>query len=326
MTQPSESTQPIKCRNCGHDNLPTAKTCLVCDSPLTFTTRFERKSSVPTGLLPPTDEELEEQRLIEERERKEAEERKRKTQEAEKIAKQKSAITQAHKTSHKCPDCGYNNRIGDFFCMECGANLSSTPAKESPADITQEMKALKLEDIEAEIQRARAANEPVESAIPIPQPVQDSSKPKSKIPELKSIDSDNIPDGCFQFTSEMILRLTDVETGQYTEVMPNPKKPLLIGRSHKSLPMQPDVDLTPFLNEQHGVSRRHALIRLRDLRLELQDLNSTNGTGINGFRFSEKEVHEVRSGDVITLGRVSLKIAFMRLSDKSLGNVTDKLS
>ncbi len=315
----TESNQPIKCRNCGHDNLPTAKNCLVCDTPLTLTSRFQRKVVMPTGLLPPTEEELEQQRLEDERRRAEAAEQKRKTQEAEAIAQEKEAVTNAHKTSHKCPDCGYNNRIGDFFCLECGANLSPAPTRESPADITQQMKALKIEDIQAEVEKTR---QPEVEQLPAPAV---NAVPTPQKPELQTLEDGEIPDGCFQFTGEMVLRLTELNSGQYIEVIPNPKKPLLIGRSHKSLPMQPDVDLTPFLQEQHGVSRRHALIRLRDMRLELQDLNSTNGTGINGFRFHEKEVHEVRSGDVITLGRVSLSIKFMHLSNDALGNVTDKL-
>jgi|GEM_PF-1290408 len=311
---------PIKCRNCGHENLATAKTCLVCDAPLTFTSRFQRKKTMPTGLLQPTEEELAQQRRDEERRQAEEAEKQRQAQQAQAEKEVKDALTQAHKTSHKCPDCGHNNRIGDFFCQECGANLSSPPQNESPADITQQMKALNVEDIQAHQEQEQRAQEKAMS-----QRSNFDLKNMVDKPEVKNIQTGDIPDGCFQFTDVMILRLTELDTGQFVEVLPTPKKPLLVGRSHKSLPIQPDVDLTPFLMEQHGVSRRHALIRLRDLRLEMQDLNSTNGTGINGFRFRPKEVHEVRNGDVITLGRVSLKVSFMRLSDESVGNVTDKL-
>jgi len=322
MTQPSDEKQPIKCRNCGHENLATATNCVVCDAPLTYTSRFQRHEAVPTGLLNPTEEELEQQHQEEQRLKAELDEKRRQEQLATEQRQAKDTVTEAHKTSHKCPDCGYKNRIGDFFCQECGANLSASPPNESPADITQQMKALKIEDIRTHESREKLATE---ETIRVRPDVKPSQKEKLAKPELKKIDTGDIPDGCFQFTNEMILRLTEIESGQYTEVMPTQKKPLLIGRSHKSLPLQPDVDLTPFLMEQHGVSRRHALIRLRDLRLEVQDLNSTNGTGINGFRFRPKEVHEVRNGDTITLGRVSLLVSFLRLSNESSGNVTDKL-
>nr|MBX2844329.1 hypothetical protein [Flammeovirgaceae bacterium] len=42
---------------------------------------------------------------------------------------------------------------------------------------------------------------------------------------------------------------------QYLEKSISQNKPLLVGRSHQSLPVQPDIDLTPLLEEQHGISR-----------------------------------------------------------------------
>jgi hypothetical protein len=212
------------------------------------------------------------------------------------------------------------NLIGDLFCLECGAGLTLIPKKESPANITQKMKALNLSEIQAEVEKQKAS-------VPVPVPVF-SESPQLNVakPELKSIEDDIIHDGCFQFTSDMHLRFTEIETGHYTEATPNKDKPLLVGRSHESLPNQPEVDLTPFLIEQHGISRRHALIRLRDLRLEIQDLNSTNGTGINGFQFQPKETHQIRNGDIVTLGRVSMKVSFLREDDLDKDNVTEKLT
>lgn len=301
MTQQAKS---IQCRNCGHDNLATASLCIVCDAPLSYTTRFQRKSHIPTGLLP-TDEDSHQ---VEEE-----------TQPAiQRVTEFRAKPTPAQKTGAICPDCGNMNRVGDYFCMECGATLSSQPPTDSPADVTQQMKALTMSDIQAALAQQQAEAERAKEKQ------QSVTNPISK-PELQIISEDNIPDGCFQFTDEMILRFTDVETGRYTEVIPTQNKPLLIGRSHKSLPIQPDVDLTPFLSEQHGVSRRHALIRLRDLRLEMQDLNSTNGTGINGFRFRAKETHEIRNGDIITLGRVSIQVAYLPKETKRSSSVTDKL-
>jgi len=306
MTQPTKS---IPCRNCGHANLATAKVCIVCDSPLTYTSRFQKKQTVPTGLLPPTEEEIAEaQQHIEQKyieKQKQAE-----------IDAEQANQTNLQKTSAKCPDCGYMNRVGDYFCMECGGHLSATQKREeSPADVTQRMRVLTVSEIQAEVERMRASE-----SSPTPQP----QKPVEKETEEFIYESD-IPTGCFQFTDAMFLRFTHLDTGRYTEIAPSQNKPLLLGRSHKSLPIQPDIDLTPFLSEQHGVSRRHALIRLRDLRLEMQDLNSTNGTGINGFRFRPKETHEIRNGDTITLGRVRIKILFMSKDTGPIGKVTDIL-
>ncbi len=299
MSEPKSKS--IRCTNCGHDNLANATICLVCDSPLTYTSRFSNSKRKPTGLLPPTEEE---QEHIE------------KTKQSYHTTQdnvQNSPQSPPRKTGVKCEDCGHVNRVGDLFCIECGANILSIKPEESPADVTQQINELNTRNT----QEAHSVHETSRA-------VEYASSNVGK-PVLKSVVGDIIPTGCFQFTTQMRLRFTDIETGRYIEVEPTKDKPLLVGRSHSSLPIQPEIDLTPFLMEQHGVSRRHALIRLRDLRLEIQDLDSTNGTGINGFRFQNKETHQLRNGDVITLGRVSVKVIFLRKDAPSGKHVTERL-
>jgi hypothetical protein len=54
-----------------------------------------------------------------------------------------------------------------------------------------------------------------------------------------------------------------------------------------------------------GISRRHANLRFRDGRWVLQDLESTNGTFVNGVRIGR---YEVRPGDHVALGEKNLVI------------------
>lgn len=64
-----------------------------------------------------------------------------------------------------------------------------------------------------------------------------------------------------------------------------------------------DRECTLFLSDS-GVSRRHAEFeRLEDRRVLLRDLNSTNGTFLNGRKISEVEV---KDGDNIHLGPVAV--------------------
>jgi len=53
------------------------------------------------------------------------------------------------------------------------------------------------------------------------------------------------------------------------------------------------------------VSGRHAVFYTRDSLLYLKDLKSRNGTRRNGRRISAEDEIEMRSGDVVTLGRHS---------------------
>lgn len=57
--------------------------------------------------------------------------------------------------------------------------------------------------------------------------------------------------------------------------------------------------------EQDDVSRRHALLRFRDGRWILQDLESTNGTFVNGVRVGRCEL---RAGDHLLVGGKRLTI------------------
>jgi FHA domain len=70
---------------------------------------------------------------------------------------------------------------------------------------------------------------------------------------------------------------------------------MLIGRD-------PDCDLT-FADT--AVSRRHAHLRFRDGRWILQDLESTNGTWVNGVRVGRCEL---RHGDELVIGELHLTI------------------
>jgi hypothetical protein len=53
-----------------------------------------------------------------------------------------------------------------------------------------------------------------------------------------------------------------------------------------------------------SVSGRHAVIRIDEMKFELADLNSTNGTFVNGSRISKQFL---KSGDVVRCGKVELK-------------------
>jgi len=56
-----------------------------------------------------------------------------------------------------------------------------------------------------------------------------------------------------------------------------------------------------------GASAEHALISLRDGHWWLEDLESTNGTFLNGVRLSTPAI--IAPGDMIRVGHVQLKVA-----------------
>jgi pSer/pThr/pTyr-binding forkhead associated (FHA) protein len=70
------------------------------------------------------------------------------------------------------------------------------------------------------------------------------------------------------------------------------------------------VDLSAYQAEALGVSREHAQLELGAGCVRLTDLNSTNGTFLNGFRLQPGESRVVRDGDELHLGALKLYLYF----------------
>jgi len=86
---------------------------------------------------------------------------------------------------------------------------------------------------------------------------------------------------------------------------------LIIGRSDKDKRVLPQVDLSEFNAYYMGVSRQHAVISARNSRITIHDLNSANGTFINGGRLEPQLEYRLRHGDQLTLGKLQLQVFFV---------------
>jgi hypothetical protein len=74
-----------------------------------------------------------------------------------------------------------------------------------------------------------------------------------------------------------------------------------------------DVDLTPYGALPKGVSRLHAVMfRGQDDRLYIADVNSANGTYLNGQRLSPHDAIPVTNGDEISLGKLRMHVYFQK--------------
>lgn len=73
---------------------------------------------------------------------------------------------------------------------------------------------------------------------------------------------------------------------------------------------QPDIDLTSFDAESLGVSRRHLRIRRKGILIYVADLNSMNGTLLNGRKLIPEGERLIRSGDELRLGHLKMRVRF----------------
>lgn len=90
---------------------------------------------------------------------------------------------------------------------------------------------------------------------------------------------------------------------------------MLVGREDIKKREVPEIDFAPFDGSRHGVSRKHARITYKDGALYIEDLDSTNGTRINGYQLETDNVYRLRDGDELEFGRLRVVLRFVRPSN-----------
>jgi hypothetical protein len=89
-----------------------------------------------------------------------------------------------------------------------------------------------------------------------------------------------------------------------------PKDELIFGRSDAKNNHYPDIDLSPYGAIEEGISRVHARLRRSGATITLADMNSVNGTFLNGQRLPPNQDRVLHDGDEVTLGRLVMHIYF----------------
>ncbi|MCP4542821.1 MAG: FHA domain-containing protein, partial [Chloroflexi bacterium] len=84
---------------------------------------------------------------------------------------------------------------------------------------------------------------------------------------------------------------------------------IYVGRRDERRSIYPDIDLAEDEGVRYGVSRQHACIhRCFDGGIYIEDLNSTNGTGVNGKRLHPLQTYPLHHGYVLRLGHLDLEV------------------
>lgn len=110
-------------------------------------------------------------------------------------------------------------------------------------------------------------------------------------------------------SEDVLMRLINAkQTDQDLSVRLMPDNIYVAGRTDGNF--QPHIDLSKFKAVLFGVSREHAQFNIRDRRLYITDLKSTNGTKINGRPIPPERQYLLQDSDMIQLGGLSLIISF----------------
>lgn len=116
--------------------------------------------------------------------------------------------------------------------------------------------------------------------------------------------------GTHSFGKKKTLYFYTTTTHQYLLVDPRQPNGVIIGRSDPITNYTPDVDLLAAQGLEMGVSRKHARLVLQNDSLHIVDLNSTNGTHINGLRLPPYQGYALSEGDELILGRLKVIVNF----------------
>jgi len=85
-------------------------------------------------------------------------------------------------------------------------------------------------------------------------------------------------------------------------------KDILMGRNHTSNIMQPELDLSVYDAEECGISRLHAALKHESDGWRIIDMNSSNGTWVDGERLAPFVPHLLNKNSHVFLGKLQLAI------------------
>jgi hypothetical protein len=99
----------------------------------------------------------------------------------------------------------------------------------------------------------------------------------------------------------------DKNTAHLLEIIFN-QSSFLLGRFSAEFKNQ--IDLSYFGGQKLGVSRLHAQLHREGETIYISDLNSRNGTFLDGKRIAPHHPTILKSGTYVTLGRLELQLRF----------------
>jgi len=86
---------------------------------------------------------------------------------------------------------------------------------------------------------------------------------------------------------------------------------MVIGRKRSMRDYEVDVDLTDLNAADAGVSRYHAMLLSLDNHIHLKDIDSLNGSLLNGKRMTPSQEYILADRDTIAFGNLELRVEFV---------------
>jgi hypothetical protein len=202
----------------------------------------------------------------------------------------------------KCSECSYENMDGLDYCDGCGAKLapSADAAPSAPEAPKPDAPAADAAAPEAPpaVEEAKPSEAPTGEIKPEAAPeVPPAAPPSSSAPAA--------PSGA-PMSFKATLKI--VRGGRKDQEFPLEDGNNLVGRWDPDTGSFPEVDLDAD-DPEAKISRKHALIRIADGKITVEDIGSLNGTYVNrGARLVPGTAVEIKTGDEVIIGKTFLKL------------------
>ncbi|HTR61168.1 MAG TPA: FHA domain-containing protein [Candidatus Binataceae bacterium] len=195
----------------------------------------------------------------------------------------------------KCSECGYENMDGLDYCDGCGAKLAAAaaaaPEAAAPAPAPEP---------EKPAEAAAPAEEPKPSEAPTGE-IKPEAAPASPAAPAPAAPAAAV--AAFKASLKIVRGSTRKD-----QVFPLEDGNNLVGRWDPETGSFPEVDLDAD-DPEAKISRKHALIRIADGKVTVEDIGSLNGTYVNrGARLQPGSPVELKTGDEIIIGKTFLKL------------------
>jgi len=199
----------------------------------------------------------------------------------------------------KCSECSYENMDGLDYCDGCGAKLAAS------ADAAPSAPEAPKPDAPPADAAAVEAPPAVEEAKPSEAPTGEIKPEAAPASAPEAAPAAAAPSGA-PMSFKATLKI--VRGGRKDQEFPLEDGNNLVGRWDPDTGSFPEVDLDAD-DPEAKISRKHALIRIADGKITVEDIGSLNGTYVNrGARLVPGTAVEIKTGDEVIIGKTFLKL------------------
>jgi hypothetical protein len=231
----------------------------------------------------------------------------------------------------KCPFCHFENEDGSLFCEQCKSDLAGAVATAAPAVPVAHAEAV-AEALPAEALPNEpiplAALEAAAVATPVAEAVEVVSVQAAPAPQAASAPPDGpspVPPTAGGAPAPAPVPAGEAPAAPAAGIPPGAQPRLLVLRGQKRNVEYPIYEGLNFIGradekpvdidledqeppDRVWCSRQHACISFEGDQMNIEDLNSSNGTYVNRTRIYPGQKRPLSVNDIVQIGNVQLKV------------------